>query len=174
MSKFEDNLWLQLERDHGPELTKNSLAKRRSNAARWLSAAAAAVVVITGAVVAPAHFGGTPPADSLPGVEPDSVTLTLKDLGKYEQVNAMLREQGIAAVMVPLRQDCTDTVPQLDGGPTGTIPWGGGSDITRLVIVPSRIQPGATLVFATSPNDFGSLVSGFYAPDRLPTCLRFP
>ncbi|MCX2954208.1 hypothetical protein [Lentzea sp. NEAU-D7] len=173
MSRFEDNLWAELERDHGPALVQQSVNRRRANAGRWVAAAAAVAILLTGAMIAPDYLGGAPPSDALLDSDQDgSVTLKIQDIGRYDEVNAMLRERGIPAVMVPLRQDCADEVPQLDDtGRIGMIPWGAGSDSTKLVIVPSRIRQGATLVFATDQKNFGTVVSGLYARDRLPNCL---
>ncbi|WP_394616204.1 hypothetical protein JNUCC0626_42075 [Lentzea sp. JNUCC 0626] len=107
MSRFEDNLWTRLETEHAPALLKSVAAQRRHTTKLRIAAAAAGVAVLGGvSVVAPAYFGGTPPAYAVVDNPDGSVTLTVRDLRQVDKAAQELRERGINAVAVPLRKEC--------------------------------------------------------------------
>lgn len=106
MSRFEDGLWAELKQEHAPELLRNVAQRRRGNAARWVGAAAVVATLGTGAVVAPAYFGGTPPAYAVVDNPDGSVTLTLRDLAQYEEALEQLRLKGVPVVAESLLKDC--------------------------------------------------------------------
>ncbi|MFS8101080.1 hypothetical protein LFM09_28550 [Lentzea alba] len=186
MSKFEDNLWVQLERDHGPALVKNVVTHRRRNAGRWMAAAAVAAVLGTGAVVAPSYFGGTPPAYGVVDNPDGSVTLTIKEVEQVYAAAAALRERGIPVIAVPRRDGCPDIPPKVSREPvllqdmendpiqflfqvSGTAP--GSTLELRVKIRPDRFPPGTTWVLAEPEPNTVMGYSGFYPSDRLPSCI---
>ena len=107
MSRFEDNLWAQLEREHAPALLQNLATQRRRRTARWMGAAAG--VAVLGGVAAATYSRRTPPAYAVVDNSDGSVTLTVREVQRFEEATAKLRERGVPAVAVPLRRDC---VPQ--------------------------------------------------------------
>jgi hypothetical protein len=106
MSKFEDALWAELEQEHAPAFLRSVARNRRRNANRWLAVAAGVAVLGTAAVIAPAYFGGTPPAYALVDNPDGSVTLTLWDLKQYEEAVAELKKKGIPVAAESLLKDC--------------------------------------------------------------------
>lgn len=179
MSKFEDNLWADLERDHGAELMKNT--KLRRSMPRWglvAAAAAAATVLGTGALVAPAYFGGAPPTSAVLD-SPDDVTLTAQDFGRFEESTEKLRAHGIPAVVVPALEDCADTRVQVSQRPISRIPI---KDTTAangehaIAIVRDAISPNAVLaigMISADDGQMGGFVMGEYPLGQAPTCLKY-
>lgn len=181
MSKFEDNLWAELERDHSPTLVKSVVSRRRWNTGRWLGAAAAVAVLGTGAVFAPSYFGGTPPAYAVIDNPDGSVTLTMKEWERVDAAAALLRARGIPVIAVPRRDDCPDAAPKVDPGPVDieralenlpvrfeSVVIGGGPGLEfRVRVRPDRIPRGTTWVLADGDLPFW----GFYPNDRLPSCV---
>jgi hypothetical protein len=174
MSKFENNLWAELERDHGPTLVKDVATRRRRNAARWLVAAAAVAVLGTGALFAPSYFGGTPPAYAVVDNPDGSVTLTVRELERFEEATAKLRKRGVRAIAVPLREDCADDhlVERLPMGHRKTpvsLEFPGGVFVLR--VKPNEIPANTTLVLAARKEKGGMSGSVAYAPGELPRCI---
>ena len=175
MSKFEDNLWADLERDHAPALLANVTRKRRVTAGRWLAAAAVAAVLGTAAAIAPAYFGGTPPAYAVVDNPDGSVTLTLRELSHFEEATAKLREHGVPAVAQEVRAGCRESGRKVGGArdvlfklvQLRPVP-GGGLEIT---IVRHLIPPGTTVGLAVDEGAMNALVPGLYASDAVPGCL---
>ncbi len=183
MSRFEDNLWAQLERDHGPTLVKNVATHRRMNAGRWLAAAAVAAVLGSGAVVAPSYFGGTPPAYAVVDNPDGTVTVKIWDLTKFEEVTAKLREHGIPAVALQEREDCQAEGRLVDPArynTVGLVDHRTVGDETLMTITRDRIPAGTTLGLALRdlkvPATHGSSIKVIhvmlYERDRTPSCLR--
>ena len=171
MSRFEDNLWSELERDHAPALLQSAATQRRLRIRRWMGAAAGVVVLGTAAVIAPVYFGGTPPAYAVVDNPDGSVTLTVREVQRFEEATARLRERGIPAIAVPLREGCVETGRSLQV-PVAAVDFEFTAKESKITITPDRIPPDATVVLAT---DIGAGVvtvsGGVYARDQLPACL---
>lgn len=178
MSKFEDNLWAELERDHGAELMKNTKLRSKPRWALVAAAAAAATVLGTGALVAPAYFGGAPPTSAVLD-SPDDVMLTAADFGRFEESTEKLRAHGIPAVVVPALEGCTDIRAQVSKGPMSKIPI---RDVTAangeraITIVRDAVSPNAVLAIGmikAGDGQMGGLVMGEYPVGQVPTCLKY-
>jgi hypothetical protein len=172
MNRFEDNLWAELERDHAPALLQSVATQRRLRMRRWMGAAAGVVVLGAAAVIAPVYFGGTPPAYAVVDNPDGSVTLTIREVQRFEEATAKLRERGIPAIAVPLRTGCVETGRSLDV-PVAAVDFeltAGGSKIT---ITPALVPAGATVVLATdrTADDTWTVTGGLYASDQPPGCL---
>lgn len=181
MSKFEDNLWAELERDHGVELVKNAESPR-FRSSWWLVAAAAAAVAVlgTGALVAPAYFSGTPPTSAvLDNPDDDAVPLTARDLGRFEEATEKLRAHGIPAVVVPVTEGCTDIRVQVEQGSVSRIPFREvktGNGERAIAIVPDAIVPNAVPAIGMiggSDGLMGGLALGQYPVGQVPACLQY-
>lgn len=181
MSKFEDNLWAQLERDHGAELVKNSRSPL-FRSSWWLvaAAAAAAAVLGTGALVAPAYLSGTPPTSAvLDNPDDDVVKLTARDLGRFEEATEKLRAHGIPAVVVPVLEGCTDIRVQVEQGVVSKTPFRDvhtGNGERAIAIVPEAIMPNSVLAIGMLGGGdglMGGLVMGQYPVGHAPTCLQY-
>ena len=171
MSKFEDNLWIQLERDHAPALLQAVATQRRLRTRRWVGAAASVVVMGATAVIAPVYFGGTPPAYAVVDNPDGSVTLTIHEVRRFEEATAKLRDRGIPAIAVPLRQNCAETGRGLEL-PLAAVDFEFTAGASKITINPDRIPADATVVLATErQSELWTVTGGVYARDQLPGCL---
>ncbi|WP_439661071.1 hypothetical protein ACSHWB_05885 [Lentzea sp. HUAS TT2] len=180
MTKFEDNLWAQLEQEHGPTLVKSVRTAKRGNVGRWLAAAAVAAVLATGAAVAPGYFGGAPPAYALVDNPDGSVTLTIREVQAFDAATAELRGRGIRAFAVPMRVDCPMTEyskmqglgPKRKGDETRPVEWDPRVDMYQVKIYRDRIPADAKIVL--SAIDFNrngmELYIGFVRGE-MPVCV---
>jgi hypothetical protein len=159
MTEFEDHLWSHLVA-HGADSAVARQPHRRSlrpallvgGSLTTLAAVAVALVLLFVASDA------TPPAFAVTGNPDGTITLTIRQLKDPAAINARLAKLGARARLVPLTQDCSappinlpirylqpNTQPwstdNTSNGPVGN--WTVG-------IIPSRIPPGDTLVFALS------------------------
>ena len=170
MSKFEDNLWTQLERDHAPALLQNVATQRRKRTGRWVGAAAG--VAVLGGVAAATYLGGTPPAYAVVDNPDGSVTLTVREVQRFQEATAKLRERGIQAIAVPLRQDCAQPGSLLQE-PLNAVEFDLKPGAINIMILPGRIPANATVVLATdeSRGESWTVAGGLYPSDQLPGCL---
>lgn len=174
MSKFEDNLWAHLERDHAPTMLKTLATRRRTRTRRWVGAAAGVVVIGVAALIGPAYFGGTPPAYAIVDNPDGSVTLTVWEIAKFGEATEKLSERGIPAAAAAMRLDCPDEERTKYEWPSGdqlpVVPDKTAGEFT-LVIDAKRIPAGATLVLGARPAGGSWVASAVYARGALPNCL---
>ncbi|MCP2249353.1 hypothetical protein [Lentzea aerocolonigenes] len=171
MSKFEDNLWAELQQEHGQTLLRNMTRRQSRRTKRWIVAAAAVTVLGTGALAASAYFGGAPPAYAVVDNPDGSVTLTIRELERFDEATAKLRERGVPAIAVGLRQDCVETGRSLDV-PVAAVDFEFTKEASKITITPGRIPVDATVVLATAnEGDHWIVTGGVYARDQLPGCL---
>lgn len=171
MSKFEDNLWAELQQEHGQALLHNMAKRQSRRTKRWIAAAAAVTVLGTGALAASAYFGGAPPAYAVVDNPDGSVTLTIRELERFDEATAKLRDRGVPAVAVPLRQDCADKGDSLLV-PVAAVDFESTPGQSRITITPGRVPSGATVVLAAgSGADVWIISGGVYPADRVPACL---
>jgi hypothetical protein len=173
MGGFEDSLWAELQREHGQALLQNMAKQRSRRTARWIGAVAAVTVLGTGALAASTYFGGAPPAYAVVDNPDGSVSLILKDVQRFEEATAKLRERGVPVIAVALRKGCA--IPS--GGRDiidAAVVFEGDADGPKITITPGRIPAGATVVLAASQpgsGDISLLLAGVHAGGQLPTCL---
>lgn len=175
MTKFEDNLWAQLEREHAPALLQSVATQRRLRTRRWMGVAAGITVLGAAAVIAPVYFGGTPPAYAVVDNPDGSVTLTIHELQRFEEATAKLREKGIPAIAVPLRDDCPRPAPGPDE-PLTLVKIESSEHGTKITVVPGEISADAAVVLATAPapGDRWIIAGGTYSRENPPSCLPTP
>jgi hypothetical protein len=110
MTKFEDQLYADLMREHGPALadTRPPAASQRHIASRRVllasGAGGLAVVATAGALVAAAGSGT--PAYALTTNHDGTVTLAVYQASGITQANAKLRQLGDKVVVVPVKAGC--------------------------------------------------------------------
>lgn len=171
MGRFEDSLWTELQREHGQALLQNMAKRQSRRARRWVGIAAAVTVLGTGALVASTYFGGAPPAYAVVDNPDGSVTLTIREVQRFEEATAKLRERGIPAIAVPLRDNCTETGRSLEL-PMAAVDFEFTAGASKVTIDPNRIPADATVVLATdNQSDHWIVTGGVYARDQLPVCL---
>jgi len=170
MSRFEDNLWARLEREQAPTLLQNMATQRRKRTARWMGAAAG--VAVLGGVAAATYLGGTPPAYAVVDNPDGSVTLTIREIQRFEEATAKLRDRGIPAIAVPLRRDCAQQGNTLHD-PLNAVEFDLSPEAFNIKILRDRIPAGGTVVLATDKarGDGWIITGGVYGSDQLPGCL---
>ena len=175
MSKFEDNLWARLERDHAPVMLQSLATRRRRRIVRWTGAAAGVLVLAGAAFVASTYFGGTSPAYAIVDNPDGTVTLTVREIEKFDEATAELRERGIPAVAAPMRTDCSaDERAKLEfpsGDRIPVVPIGENASDFAVKIYPDRIPAGATMVLGARPGGGSWVAMAVYARGDLPACL---
>ncbi|MEU0879061.1 hypothetical protein ABZ345_10720 [Lentzea sp. NPDC005914] len=177
MSKFEDNLWAELQHEHGQALLQNMAKRQSRRTKRWIGAAAAVVVLGTGALAASTYFGGAPPAYAVVDNPDGSVTLTVREVQAFEAATAELRKHGIRAIAVPIRKDCSwdewfkiENIQLLDPDQTSAVEWN-MDDIYQMKIHPERIPADAQLVLSAIQRGRGLQFGAGYARGEMPKCV---
>jgi hypothetical protein len=175
MGKFEDSLWTELQREHGQALLQNMAKRQSRRARRWVGIAAAVTVLGTGALVASTYFGGAPPAYAVVDNPDGSVTLTVREVQRFEEATAKLRERGIPAAALPLRENCPAGGRKLDSPQAlGSVEFQSAPGKIEIKILRDRIPADATVVLAAEhdeQNGTWTVAGGVYERDQLPSCL---
>jgi hypothetical protein len=176
MGKFEDNLWAELQHEHGQALLRNMAKRQSRRTARWIGAAAAVTVLGAGALAASTYFGGAPPAYAVVDNPDGSVTLTVREVQAFEAATAELRKRGIRAVAVPMRKDCSwdeylkmETI-QLLGPDPSAVEWN-MSNLYQMKIYRERIPADAELVLSAIQRGRGLQLGAGYARGEMPRCI---
>jgi hypothetical protein len=111
MTKFSDQLFDDLMREHGPALravprTAPPPPRLRANRPAWLTAGAATVVgAVTGGLVL---FGGGSPAYAVTENPDGTVGIKVGQLSALKDVNVKLKSLGLPIVAVPAKAGCVD------------------------------------------------------------------
>jgi hypothetical protein len=180
MTRFEDNLWAELEREHAPVLLQTLAARRRARAGVWVGVAAGVAVLGAAAVIAPVYFGGTPPAYAVAGNPDGSVTVTVRDAERFEDATAALREHGVPAVAVVLSETCPEGEARkieyalTSGSGPVTIADPLNTEVFEARITPDQLPVGVTLVLAAKDTGNGFSVVTAYARGDVPKCVLQP
>lgn len=180
MTRFEDKLWAELEREHAPALLQTLATQRRTRTARWVGVAAGVAVLGAAAVIAPVYFGGTPPAYAVSDNPDGSVTLTVREVERFEDATAELRRRGVPAVAVLLSETCPEgearKIEHAATSGTGpvTIAHPLDTKVFEARITPDLIPVGVTLVIAAKDTGNGFSVATAYARGDVPKCVFQP
>jgi hypothetical protein len=156
MSKFEDQLFVDLMSEHGGELaTTHRPPAARHNTARHLLVAAGAVGVAGAIGLGVTAVTSGTPAYAVTRSADGAITVSLRDISGVTGANAELRKLGVPAVAVPMTQDCTATIT-----PDGRAVRSGATSASReagaagSVSFPAgSIPAGDTLVLAAQVSD---------------------
>lgn len=176
MSRFEDNLWAELERDHAPVLLKTVARSRHQRVGVWLGSAAGVAAVGLASVAV--YVSSIPPAYEITDNADGSLTLTVREVDGFASAAQDLRGRGIKAAAVPWRRDCAEgewfklAHPPTDGEHSDALEPKDAGKAMELRIVPDQLPAGVTLVLAGA-QDGEDGVDGWavYAPGQLPSCV---
>jgi len=176
MSRFENNLWDELVREHGADDVRPIRATSRGRARRGLvvgtslsvvAAAAAAVIGLTAGTVTPA-FAVTNNSNG-------TVTITINQIAGVTGANAELTALGVSATAVPVVPDCTASVQFLPKLSFPTAPDVVVSEsLSSITIDPSAIPTGDTLVLAAQQLTGGVMMAVGVVSGSAPACVAFP
>jgi hypothetical protein len=113
MTKFEDQLYADLMRQHGPSLadTRPPAASRRHITPRGALLATGAGGLAVAAGVGALVTGGGSPAYALTTNHDNTITLAVYQASGIAQANAKLRQLGDNVVIVPVRPGCPRPEP---------------------------------------------------------------
>jgi hypothetical protein len=154
MSRFEDHLWREVEREHGDDLAQMSRPpagrRQRPSTAVIAGTGVGAVAVIAGLAFV---LGGasTSPAFAVTRHQDGTVTVSISRASGIAGANAKLRRLGIRAQVmrqVPVR--CGDGRP----APIASPPPGGFTG-AHWVIYPSQVPAGRTLALTPPGRNSG-------------------
>ena len=183
MTKFADQLYDDLLREHGPELAHLQApvgARRHVPSRRTLLAAGAGCVAVAGTAGALVAGGGTP-AYALSTHPDGTATLAVYSEPGIAQLNARLHELGDKVIVVPIHPWCpplTSLRPPTVK-PAGPVQIQGSSSRDGSITVKARgIPAGDILVVATQTTTRGHTVMQTTAA-RLtsgpaPSCVSAP
>ena len=185
MTKFADQLYADLMREHGPALaaTKQPAASQRHIASRRVLLASGvgglAVAATAGALAVTA--GGGTPAYALTANSDGTVTLAVYQAPGIAQANAKLRQLGDNVVVVPVRPGC----PSLGSLQAPAVPPNGQINVVGTVsrdgsitVNAHGVPAGDILVVGVETTAQGTELEGATA-SRLtsppaPSCVSMP
>lgn len=190
MTKFADQLFADLMREHGdalrsqPERPAAAAARPRRRAARpaWLTAGiATATGAVAGGLVL---FGGAAaPAYAVTQNSNGTLSVSVKQASAIDAANATLKAMGVKVVVVPVRPGC----PTL-----GTLPLGGpgapktpetrisvavsGHDgaVDSITVDAKGVPSDETLVLAFENSDGGVFGGTGLVVGKVPSCVTLP
>jgi len=174
MSKFEDQLFADLMQEHGSELIGMSRPAARCAAVPRAVWAVAAVIGIAGAITAGmAILGGNTPAYAVIKADDGLVTVSIAEISGIAGANAKLRELGVPAAAVPMREGCpdpklaTNAPNQNDAGWDVTWPGQGG----KIIFDSRSIPAGDTVVLGAWDSKGHVALSYLMVSGPAPSCV---
>jgi hypothetical protein len=190
MTKFADQLFDDLMREHGPALahvTPPAPRPDRATARRAVLAAGGGLVAagaVAGTLVATGAASGEPshsPAAGTPAYavtkNPDgTISLAVYQESGYAQVNAWLRQHGEKqVVVVPIRPGCPRPRKPVVSGRGRTIGTSIGRSPTGSVTVSAHgIPAGDILVLGLATTGHASVGVGKLTSPPAPSCVNAP
>jgi hypothetical protein len=179
MTRFADQLYDDLMRDHGPALadTRPPVARPRLASRRVVLTAGVgglAVAATAGSLVA----AGGSPAYALTTNPDGTATLAVYQQAGIAQANAKFRQLGERVVVVPVRAGC----PSISSLPRPAVP---GKD-TRISVKTGRsadgsitvdahgIPAGDIMVLGVQTTAHGSQTGGVLTSGPAPSCVSLP
>jgi len=196
MTKFADQLYEDLMREHGDALrsvsqpeteTVPARLRRRATRPAWLTAG---LVTGTGAVAGGfVLFGGaTAPAYAVTQNPDGTVSVSVSQASAIDAANAKLTALGVRAVVVPVRAGCPsfDSVTmhntQLSHGSGSaavhssvSVAVGGhNGQISSITINAKGVPADETIVLAFESTDGGVIGASGFVVGRPPACVSLP
>jgi hypothetical protein len=185
MTKFADQLFGDLMRDHGSTLARTRPpAPRQHVAARrtWLVTGAGCLAVAGTAGALAAGAGGGSPAYAVTKNPNGTVTLDVYQTSGITQANAKLHQLGDNVVIVPVGAGCPSIrslpAPAVPVTPGGISVQGGSSKDGSFTVNAQGIPAGDILVVAVGTSTNGTTTTSF-ADGKLtsppaPSCVSLP
>ncbi|HTU80257.1 MAG TPA: hypothetical protein VMF09_16020 [Solirubrobacteraceae bacterium] len=187
MSRFEDDLWQLLVREHAAGAVRAAGPGRAADRRRrvlTVAAAALSIAAVTAALALLLSAGGSPPAAYAVTQNPDgSVTLTLDQLIGVRPADEELAKLGVRAVVRKLQAGCREvgtlvrlTHPGAIFEMVETARAGNGLGGLRWIIHPAAIPRGDTLALSVQVDPHGRVPAvggsiGLFR-GRAPGCSR--
>jgi hypothetical protein len=161
MSKFEDHLWREVARQHGPdlEIAGRPTAHRRAGG-RVLASSTLGLAGLGGVLALVLASGATSPAFAVTRNANGTVTILVKRSSGIAGANAKLQQLGInARVLARVPVSCSTSKPTAGHGAPAPL---GGIANAHWTINPSRVPAGQTLALTPPPasNSGNTVTSG--------------
>jgi hypothetical protein len=179
MTKFEDQLYADLMRDHGPALagTRLPAASRRHIASRRVLLATGAGGVAVAAAAGALAAGGGTPAYAVTANRDGTVTLAVYQASGIAQANAKLRQLGDNVVVVPVQPGCLSitSLPAPVVSPRGPVSVGGtGSADGSITVDAHGVPAGDIMVVGVETSGQGVGVAARLTSPPAPSCVSLP
>lgn len=185
MTSFEDTVWRRLVDEHEADQATVPMPTPRRRPRPLLLTTGMTALAAVAVVVAVLLLGAStsaPPAYAVTDNHNGTVTLMIRrfaDPGTRAGVDRELAQLGVRARVVPIRQDCPAALnmPSRYTQPS-TQPWSeypvehGSVGEWTVGIIPSRIPPGHTLVFAVRQQSNGWMMADAIVRGHGPSCTR--
>jgi len=179
MTKFEDQLYADLMRQHGQDLAGIALptaSQRHITSRRALLATGAGGVAVAAAVGALAAGGGTP-AYAVTTTPDGTVTLAVYQVPGIAQANAKLRQLGDDVIVVPVEAGCPSitSLPTPAVKPAGPVSVGGSESSSGSITVDAHGVPaGDIMVVGVETSGQGAKVAAVLTSPPAPSCVSLP
>lgn len=177
MGSFEDQLWTDLEREHGPTLAFAQRAappRGRGRPAVLTALGAFGLVGVATALAVTLTATGASPAFAVTQNGDGSVTVTIGQIEGVTGANAELARLGVRARAVTAEPHCASTLVPVNhviGG--GALRPGPGQD--AITVLPSAIPPSDTLVLvAEQVSGNRTALAAIMVNGPAPTCYGGP
>jgi hypothetical protein len=189
MTKFADQLFEDLMREHGaalrsrPELKPEPTpvrSRRRAARPAWLTAG---LVTSTGAVAGGfVLFGGAAaPAYAVTQNQNGTVSVAVRQASAIDDANAKLKAIGVRAVVVPVRTGCPSLSSLTMHGPQSAHPAvsvsasGHDGQVSSITVDAKGVPSDEILVLAFESTHGGTFgASGFVLQGKVPGCVSLP
>jgi hypothetical protein len=179
MTKFEDQLYADLMRQHGSVLaaTKLPALSRRHIASRGALLATGAGGIAVAATASVLATGGGTPAYALT-TNHDTITLAVYQESGIAQANARLHQLGDDVVVVPVRAGC----PSLGSLPAPAVPTkgismgvgGSKSSDGSITVNAHGVPAGDILVVGIEVTAHGTQAGAALTSPPAPSCVSLP
>jgi hypothetical protein len=179
MTKFEDQLYADLMRQHGPTLAEAALpaaSRRHSPSRRVLVSVGAGGVAVAAAAGALAAGGGAA-AYAVTANHDGTVTLAVYQSSGIAQANARLRQLGDNVVVVPVEPGCPSItlLPAPTVSPHGPVSVGGSGSAGGSITVDAHGVPaGDIMVVGIETSGPGAQVAAKLTSPPAPSCVSLP
>jgi hypothetical protein len=184
MTKFADQLYADLMREHGSTLarTRPPTASRRPLTSRRVLLATGAGGLAVAATVGALTVGGGTPAYALTMNPNGTATLAVYRVSGIAQINAKLQQLGDNVVVVPVEPGCPSlgSLPAPAVRPSGQISVGGSvSTDGSITVNATGVPAGDILVVGTeitrlSNGDIGGQTGARLTSPPAPSCVSLP
>ena len=184
MTKFTDQLFDDLMREHGPALASATVpAPRRRLATRPVALAAGAGTLAVAAAAGVIASGGGTPAYAVTAHSDGTVTLAVYQQSGFAGANAKLHQLGDdRVVVVPVGSGCPsiDSLPAPAVAPGGHVPIKSGVSVGSngsnggVTVVASGIPAGDILVAAIETTANGTVGASRLTSAPAPSCVSIP
>ncbi len=179
MTKFADQLYADLMREHGSALaqTRPPEASRRAIAPRRVLLASGAAGLAAAATAGALLAGGGAPAYALTANPDGTVTLAVYQAPGIAQANARLNQLGDNVVVVPVQPGC----PSINSLPAPAVPPNGqvsvGGSVSRdgsITVNAHGVPDGDIIVVGVEVTAHGGQTGARLTSPPAPSCVSLP